>query len=873
MTWLRKLRALVRRERIDEEMRREMHAHLEMQAARHRAAGLTDAEAHFAAQREFGNVASIQEQAREVRRWLWLEQAGQDVAYSARQLLRLPGFTATIVVTLALGIGACTVVFTAINATLLNPLAGQAIEGAVIIHETEPPRRPQMQLSPGMFADVAEQSKSFELVTAWASQMLTIQTDTEPVFVRGAAMTPGLAGNWSPAPALGRLFTAEEEKRGDRVILLSHSLWQRSFRGSPEVLNRVIDTDDGPYTVVGVISPDFAKYGSDLEFWTPLVLSTQQRTQQRGAHFLQTNAKLKPGITLAQAQAELDVIAANIARQYPDTNKGVGLLVRDMGAYINRSLAPMLYLLLAVVSCVLLIACSNVANLLLARATSRQREMAVRMALGAGRGRLVRQLLVESMMLAAVGGVGGILLGKWAIRFLQTYGPSAGTDLARLAFLELEPRVIVFTVGFSLLTGVAFGLAPAWLGSGVNHQDALKQGGHGSTDGKVRAGLRTTLVVVEIALALALLAGAGLLVRSFAKLAEVDPGFAVEQVATMRMMTSPRKYTPATRRQFVERYLERVQALPGVEAAALANMTPFNNPPTMNLEFPGRAPTPQTPIAVSYFVTPDYLQAMGIRLLRGRGFARTDLDTPALALVVSETFVKQYFPDEDPIGRTVALGFGPNNKPTGEIVGVVGDVMQGTLGQPVPPQLYVPRLAGGDFHVVARIKGDPESVLPLLKSEVHALDMAQPVIGARTMAEAMQTALARSRLMLSLLAVFSGVAFVLSAVGIYSVMAYAVGRRTTEFGIRLALGASRGRILADVLRRGLVVVALGLAVGTALALALGEALRATLYGISPRDPVTLAASILLLFAAAFLACLLPARRATKVDPMIALRAE
>jgi predicted permease len=872
MKLIRQLRTLFRKDQLDAEMTAEMQAHVDLQAERNVAAGMKPEDARFAALRQFGNVASIQEQAREVRGWLWLEQARQDLAYSARQLLRLPGFTATIIVTLALGIGACTVVFTAINATLLSPLAGQAVNGAVIIHETEPPRRPQMQLSPGMFADVAEQAKSFEGVTAWTGSTLTMQTDAEPVFVRGAAMTPGLASNWSPSPALGRPFTAEEEARGDRVIMISHGLWQRSFRGSPDVLNRVIDTDMGPYTVIGVIHADFAKYGSDVEFWTPWALSTEQRTQ-RNAHFLQTNAKLKPGVTLAQAQAELNVIAANVARQYPDTNKGVGLLVRDMGAYINRSLAPMLYLLLAIVGCVLLIACSNVANLLLARAASRQREMAVRMALGAGRGRLVRQLLVESVMLATLGGAGGIVLAKWAIRFLQIYGPSAGTDLARLAFLELEPRVVAFTVGFSVLTGIVFGLAPAWFGSGVNHQEALKQGGHGSTDSKVRAGLRTTLVVVEIALALALLAGAGLLVRSFTKLAEVDPGFAVREVATMRMVLSPRKYTPETRRQFVDKFLERVQALPGVEAAALANMTPFNNPPMMNLEFPGRDATPQTPIAVSYFVTPDYLPAMGIRLLRGRGFTRTDLDSPALALVVSETFAKQYFPDEDPLGRTVALVFGPKNKPTGEIVGVARDVMQVAPGQPVPPQLYVPRLAGGDFHVLVRIKGDPEPVLPLLKSEVHALDKAQPVIGARTMAEAMSTTLARSRLMLSLLAVFSGIAFVLAAVGIYSVMAYAVGRRTTEFGIRMALGASRGRILADVLHRGLTVVALGLVLGTGGALALGQVLQTTLYEISPRDPVTLGASLLLLFTAGFLACLLPARRATKVDPIVALRAE
>ena len=873
MKLIHRISHLLQRKKVEAEMTAEMQAHVDLQTERNVAAGMTPDDARHAALRQFGNVASIQEQAREVRHWLWLEQAGQDVAYSTRQLRRMPAFTATIVVTLALGIGACTVVFTAVHATLLRPLAGRTMEGAVILHETQPPLRPQMQLSPATFFDVLQQSKSFQEVTAWASNMLTIQTDAEPVFVRGAAMSPGLARTWSPQPALGRLFTAEEETRGDRVMLLSHALWQRSFRGSPDIIDRVVDTDGGPFTVIGIITPEFARYGSDLEFWIPLGLNEQQRTQ-RGAHFLQTNAILKPGVTLQQAQAELDVIAAGIARQNPDTNKGVGLLVRDMAAYINRSLAPMLYLLLAVVGSVLLIACSNVANLLLARATSRQREMAVRMALGAGRSRLVRQLLIESLLLSALGGAGGILLAKWAIRFLQVYGPSAGTDLARLAFLELNPSVLAFTAGFSLLTGVAFGLAPAWFGSSVNHQEALKQGGHGATDNRVRGGLRTALVVIEVALTLTLLAGAGLLVRSFTKMAEVDPGFAVREVATMRLQLSARKYTTfEAQRQFIGSLLERIEALPGVEAAALANMTPFNSPALTKFELPGRPADQQVPLAATYFVTNDYFQTMGVSLLRGRGFAPADMDGAATVFVVNETFAKQYFSDENPIGRTVALPLGPKNKPTGEIVGVVRDVMQGGLGQSVPPQLYVPRLGFRDCNVLVRIEGDPAAVLPLLKDEVHALDKTQPVIGARTMAEALTTTLARSRLMLWMLGVFSVMAFVLAAVGIYSVMAYAVGQRTNEFGIRMALGASRGQILRGVLRRGLAAVVLGLALGTLSALLLGPALQALLYEISPRDPVTLVAAIFLLLAAAFLACLLPARRATKVNPMVALRAE
>ncbi len=868
-----KIRALIGKKKKEAEMTEEMRQHIERQTEAHVAAGLNPGEARYRAMKEFGNVASIQEQCREQRGWLWLEQAGQDLGYAVRQLLRLPGFSATIIVTLALGIGACTVVFTAVNSTLLNPLVGQSSERAVIIHETEPPRRPQMQLSPPTFLDVKEQAKSLEVVTAWVGSTLTIQTDVEPVFVRGMAMSSGLAGNWSSVPALGRLFSAQEEEQGEHVIMLSYALWQRFFRGSPDIINRVIETDGGPFTVIGIIAPEFARYGSDAEYWVPLMLTEQQRTLQRGSRYLQTNARLKPGVSLAQAQAELDVIAANIARQNPGTNKGVGLLVRDMGAYINRSLAPMLYLLLAVVGCVLLIACANVANLLLARATSRQREMAVRMALGAGRGRLVRQLLAESLLLSALGGAGGIMLAKWAIRFLQVYGPSSGTDLARFAFLELNLPVVLFTAGFSLFTGVAFGLAPAWFGSGVNQQEALKQGGHGSTDGGVRTGLRSTLVVLEVTLALTLLTGAGLLVRSFARLAEVNPGFAVERVVLMRLGFGRKYTTVESRRQLVDTILERIRAVPGVEDAAISSLTPFNSPGLMNLELPGRPPSQLQPAAIPYFVTPGYLRTMGVRQLRGRGFEETDGNSAALVVAVNETFVKQYFPDADPMGRTITLNFGPNSKVPAEIVGVVGDVMQGTLGQLVPAQMYVPRLMGNEINVLIRIAGKGDDLLPLLKAQVHGVDRSLPVVGARTMAEAMSNALARSRLMLSLLGIFSLIALVIAGVGIYSVMAYAVAQRTSEFGIRMALGASRSRILVEVLRRGMSIVSLGLVLGVALALLLGETLQAMLYEISPRDPVALVVSVSILALVALAACLFPGWRATKVNPAVALRAE
>lgn len=876
MKFSSKLRAIFRRAQVEAEMTEEMRRHVELQTELNITAGMAPDAARFAALRQFGNVANIQEQCREQRSWIWLEQAGQDLGYAVRQLVKSPGFAATVVITLALGIGACTVVFTAINSTLLHPLAGDAVNGEVLIHETQPPSRPQMQLSAPMFLDLERETQSFEYLTAWASLNVNMQTDTEPLQLRGAAISADQLKGWSAAPALGRNFTTQEFAQGERVIMLGYSLWQRAFGGSPDVIKRSVIVDGLPYAVVGIISPQFARYGSDLEFWMPLFLGDQQRAQSRGARYLQTGAKLKRGVTLKQAQAELDVIATNIARQYPDTNKDCGLLVRDFGAYINRSLAPMLYILLGAVGCVLLIACANVANLLLARATVRQREISIRAALGAGRGRIMRQLLVESLLLAVMGGAAGIMLASWGLRFIRIYGPTAGTDMARLAFIELDPAVLAFTLGFSLLTGLVFGLAPAWLGAHVDLNETLKQGTRGSTEGGLRGSLRRLLVVVEVALALVLLAGAGLLVKSFSQLAQVDPGFEPARVATMRIGLDAKKYNkPEARSQFTEQLLERIQVLPGVEAAAISNRTPFNSPYIFAFTIAGRPPSVNQPRAIPSLITPDYFRAMGIHLIRGRTFEKRDGVSGPVAFIINESLARQYFPNEEPLGQSIVLTFGKEPGPTGEIVGVVADVMQGTPGEAVMPEFYLPwaALPEGVFDVMVRTTGDPAVALAMVKSQVHTLDRDQPVGGARPMQSLMDDKLARPHLMLKLLGAFGLIALVIAAVGIYGVMAYSVSQRTVEFGIRMALGASRGDVLRQVLRHGMRVVAFGLFIGLGVALLLGQVVQSLLYNTNPRDPVTLIAIVFLLLSVSFVACLLPARRATKVDPMVALRTE
>jgi putative ABC transport system permease protein len=806
----------------------------------------------------------------------WFDQLRQDLRYTVRHLLRFPGFTATVVVTLALAIGACTVVFTAINSTLLRPLAGERADRDVIIHETMLPQRPQMQLSPPTYLDLESSTTSFEIVGAWLGYPVHLAGDTEPLQIRAAALTPGVLQLWGAFVAMGRPFTPEEYANREPVVLLSHSLWQRAFGGDADIIGRAIEVEGTPTTVVGVLSPRFARYGSDLDLWVPLAFNDHQRTQQRGARYLQTMARLKRGVTLEQAQAELDVLAANLAAAYPATNQGGGLLVRDLGAYINRNLAPMLHLLLGAVGCVLLIACANVANLLLSRAQVRQREITIRAALGAGRARIVRQLLVESIVLAGLGGAAGVLLAHGMMRFVKIYGPAAGTDLARLAHMEIDLTVLAFTLGFSLITGILFGLAPAWLSSRTDLSTAMKQGNRGAAEGGARGGLRSGLVVLEVMLAFVLLAGAGLLVRSFNRLADVDPGFVSENVALMQLNLNGRNYgTPAQRIQFTDTLLERIAQLPGVSSAAVSAATPFNNPSLVTFNVTGRAPGTVQPTASFNFITPEYFQTLRIRLLRGRGFEARDGVSGPSVIVINETLAKQYFPDQDPLGQQLSLESGPNAGPLGEIVGVVSDVMQGTVGAPPTAQFYVPWtvFSSHGLHVLVRTQGDPATLLPLLRSQVHGIDANQPVGATRTLTESMANALAGRRLMVLMLSLFSLIAFIIAAVGIYGVMAYSVSRRTMEFGIRMALGAGRRTVLQAVLLRGLALVGIGLGLGLGASLLLGRVLQSLLYDLSPRDPVTLAMIGVLLVTVAFLACLIPAMRATKVDPVVALRSE
>lgn len=795
-----------------------------------------------------------------------------DIRFALRQFAKTPGFTFIAILTLALGVGACTAIFTVVNSVLLRPVEFPESDRILVIRETNLPQFPQFSVSPANYRDFSTEADAFESMYAVRGSSYNLTGKGEPQRVTGQRVTGRFFDVLKTQPILGRSFGPAEDAPGkDAVVVLSYAFWQKQFGGSPGVIGESLMLNNRPCTIIGVMPASFRR-GTNTDVYAPMAFD-EQDWASRGAHYITVLGRLKPGVTVEQARTQLEAIAARLAEKYPDTNKNWGVLVKTLLDSTTGTLRPTLLILLGAVGLLLLIACANVANLLLARATARQREISIRAALGSSRWRIVRQLLTESLVLGLFGGLLGALIGKWSLDAMLAIAPS---DLPRAAEIALDGRALAFTLVLALGTGVIFGLAPALQSLRVNLVEALKDGSRGASDGGRRHWVRNTLVVLEVALALMLLSGAGLLMRSFLQLSAASPGFNPHHALWVSVGLPRAKYdTPAKQNTVIEALLERFRALPGVTSVGVSHVMPFSGSDySLGLEIEGK-PVPESDLpSTNYFaVSPDYFKAMGIPLLRGRDFTAQDrTDSPRVA-IISQSLANQFFPGQDPIGKRINMTNGPQT--WREIIGVVGDIKHAAIDQITQPQSYEPILqaqfTGLNFAV--RTSGDPTTLTAALRREVYAVDPDQPVGQVAALEKLVGDSMARQRFAFTLFAVFSGLALLLASIGIYGVMAYNVSQRRGEIGVRMALGATAGDVIKLILRQGFGVIALGVGTGLAATLALAHVIQSMLYGTNPRDPLTLALIAAVLAAVALIACLIPALRATKVDPLTALRSE
>jgi putative ABC transport system permease protein len=893
-------RALFRKRELDVEMEEEMRCHVEMRVQQNIAAGMNPEEARHAAARQFGWAESIKETCRDQRGVAWLEDLIQDVRFSARQLRRNPGFTAASVLTLALGVGANTAVFSIIDAVLLRPLAYPAAEQLVSLWERWPQAGIEQELVSGPnYLDWVRQNSVFSNLSAVAgwdgSGNFNLVLRETTAKVRANYVSSSVFSTLGITPMFGRTFLPEEDrKEGNRVAVLSYALWQRYFAGSSNVLGQKLTLDSygrRDYTIVGVMPPGFGA-PSPSELWLPIGWMGVTMDERRSAHWYNVIARLKPGVTLERARNEMDTIQARLKQAYPGESIGSAVaIVPLLDQALGRDLRRALWVLWGVVGGVLLIACANVANLLLGRAAARQKEIAVRLALGAGRGRVVRQLLAESVLLALVGGATGALLA-WA--GVQLFKGTAPANFPRLSEVGLNPAGLWFTLGVSVLTGVLFGVAPAWQCSRPDLNSGLKEGTRGASAGVPTNRMQNALVVAEVALAVLLLAGAGLMLQSFAQMLRANRGFQSEHLLTAELDFSVSGFSTwvrptATRPQVpLKSLLDQLRALPGVEAAGAGSqfLRRENGPPRSSLTIFGRpALRPEDqPKADFTGISPEWLQALGAHVVRGRDVTEADALQAPGAVLINETLARRYFPNENPVGQRLKIG--TDRPPLGAtnvwglpewstIVGVVSDVKSLSPHPTAVPEVYQSywQFPMQSPTVLIRTTGAPSLLGSAVQRETKGLIPNLPVPPIHTMDELLADALAQSRLQTGLLSLFAAVALGLASVGLYGVLAYAVTQRTHEIGIRMALGAQRRDVLAHVIGRGMKLAVLGAGIGMAAALALTRVMSALLYQVKPTDPWTLAGVSALLMVVALLACWLPGRRAAQVQPIVALRTE
>ena len=872
MGWMR----YFRRARWDEERELEIQAYLEIETDENIARGMTPEEARYAARRKLGNPTQIREEIYRMNSLTFIESLWQDVRCGLRMLRKNAGFAMVAVLTLALGIGANTAIFSVIHAVLLSPLPYDHPDRITLVRESNPSKGfEQFSVSPPNYMDWKNAAGAFEQMASMSRGQFSYTGGAEPERLVGARVAASFFSVLGAQPELGRTFLPEDDVVGKAgVVVLSHGLWTQHFGSDPQVIGKSLTLDGESYRVIGVMRNGF-QFPRGVQLWLPSEFDERSLSPRaRGAHYLTVIARLKPGASIDQAQAEMVAISKRLEQLYPNTNTGWTSKVVALSEATVGNIRPTLLVLFGAVGFLLLIACANVANLLLARATARQREIAIRFSLGASRLRIARQLLTESILLSGIACALGLLLAEWAMRALRTLPPST---LPRAESIGLDLPVLGFAAGVAVLTALLFGFAPALQITRGAPSETLKEGGRTASAG--RHGVRSALVVLETTLALVLLVGSGLLFKSFVRLQTVDPGFESKNILTANISLPKSKYsTDAQTIQFFGQVLERMQAVPDVKEAAVASGNPMDG---SNLSFvfatkqlQALAPADQ-PSAGYYVVSPNYFHTLGIPLLVGRYFTQGDFAGSPRVAIISQAVAQRFFHDRSPIGQTLKIGVGAGDPPWREIVGVVGDVKDDGLGEAATMTVYEPctQQVWSSMSLFLRSDSDPSHLASVLRSQVMSVDKDQPVAEIATGEQMMSQAVAQPQLRTLLLSLFAGLALVLASLGIYGVMSNMVAQRTHEIGVRMALGAGQRSVLRLVLSNGMRLTLLGIALGTAGAFALTRLMKSFLFHVTPTDPATFLEVALFLFAVALLASYIPARRATRVDPVVALRYE
>lgn len=883
-----RLRSFFRHNTVEKEMNDELRFHFEQQVEKFMQSGMSKDEATRQARFRFGGEEKVREECREARGVGSVEMLLQDLHYGARMLLKDPSFTLVAVLTLALGIGATTAIFSVVDSVLLHPLPFRDPSRLVVVWENFLTlNHPHNVAAPANFLDWQNQNTVFEGMTAMADTHANLTGSGDPQQIVVGNVTPGFLSVVGVNPIVGGGFSPDNWKQGkDDVVLLDYGFWKERLGGDPGIVGKTVELNGKPVVVVGVAPKDFTLFikdgtltGSKPQMWSPWAVPKDWGDRKQGVgRYLTVLARMKPGVTVAQAQQQMNTIASRLQQEYPLTNAHWGATVVPIREQLSGDLRPALLTLFCAVGFVLLIACANVSSLLLARAAKREKEIAIRAAIGASRWRIARQLLTESVLLAGSGGTLGLLLAFWGTRALLASGPK---DLLDLRYVPLNIRVLAFTVAVTMLSSIAFGFLPSFLSARLQMAESLKDEARSTPTGR-RTLLRSLLVVGQISLAMVLLVGSGLLIRSFVRLVGVDPGFNPNNLLTFQVGLPHAKY-PKDEAQmaFFRDLLLRVRRLPGVHSVTVENFPPLTgmgSATSVHIIGEPKRGEADLPVSGVRVVGPDYFRTMGIPLQAGRWFDERESTEASHVVVVNQAFVEKYLRSENPIGMKISIYMHDDkfdDDHPSEIVGVCGAVHQLGLDSEAKPTVYwpMPELTYSRMTFLVRTANDPAALVPVIRRELHEIDPELPMASVATMEQLLGDSLARSRFTMSLLGVFAAVALALTAVGIYGVISYSVAQRTHEIGIRMALGAQRGNVLGLVLRQGARLMIAGVGLGLVSALVITRLMSSLLYGVGATDPATFAAVVFTLVAVALLASYVPARYATRVSPIIALRCQ